>query len=141
MVERLGATYKLKSREPFVTKGKLDDFRPFSLAVSADGASFYLVDWAFSGWLADGPRTGRLFRLSLELGMRGAAAPAGSGSPIEELGRPELSAQMRAQRELAKVGAAQLDDLAKILRHPNESRRGIHAVWALDAAGTRIGAV
>ena len=30
----------------------MPDFRPFSLAVAGDGASLWLVDWAYSGWLA-----------------------------------------------------------------------------------------
>ncbi len=63
-VERQGGTFRLKAKSEFVTKGATADFRPFSLAVTPNDDGFYLVDWAFSGWLVDGPPTGRLFKLT-----------------------------------------------------------------------------
>ena len=91
-VARAGATFKVVKREPFVTKGALGDFRPFSLAVDADRSSLILVDWAYNGWLADGPKTGRLYRLRYEGKDRVESKPA----PL--LARPKDSLDLRQLR-------------------------------------------
>ena len=85
-LEGKGATFKVKARTPFVTAGDLTDFRPFSLAVSNDPRSLYLVDWAYNGWLADGPKTGRIFRLTYV----GTDAPEPTARPVlkPEVGSP-----------------------------------------------------
>src|SRR5262249_43003425 len=62
-LRKAGGTFALARRTPIVTKGAVGDFRPFSLAVSADGASIWLVDWAFDSWLSPDAKTGRLYRL------------------------------------------------------------------------------
>ena len=58
-IRKAGGTFAVARRTPLVTKGDVADFRPFSLAVAADGASLWLVDWAYNGWLdrraEDGP--------------------------------------------------------------------------------------
>ena len=56
-VKKAGGTFTVARHTPFVTKGAVKDFRPFSLAVAGDGASLWLVDWAYDGWLADGPQS------------------------------------------------------------------------------------
>ena len=61
-IRKAGGTFAVTRRSTLVSKGDSPDFRPFSLAVSADGASLWLVDWAFDGWLAGRSRTGRLYR-------------------------------------------------------------------------------
>ena len=50
------------------------------MAVAHDGASLLLVDWAFNGWLADGPKTGRLYRLTY-VGPDRAPPPPGRPGP------------------------------------------------------------
>ena len=80
VVEKAGGTFKLKSKEPFVTQGDYPEFRPFSLAVSPDGASLYLVDWGFSIWLAKGPQTGRLYRLTIRRARQVTPAPRPTGT-------------------------------------------------------------
>ena len=63
VVRKNGGTFTIASRTPLVTKGEVGDFRPFSLAVAADGAGFWLVDWGYNGWLDGKVQTGRLYRL------------------------------------------------------------------------------
>ena len=63
-IRKAGGTHAISRRSILVSRGDTADFRPFSLTASADGSSLWIVDWAFDGYSADGPRTGRLFRLS-----------------------------------------------------------------------------
>ena len=139
-VERKGGTFALKSRTPFVTKGDLSDFRPFSLAVEPDGTGFYLVDWAFNGWLADGPKTGRLYKLSYAGPGKPAPAARPSGDDpatlVQALDHPALSVRLDAQRALARRGAAEVKRLATRLRDQKAETGRLHALWALDAVNT-----
>lgn len=139
-IERSGATYRVVSKSPLVSRGSVDDFRPFSLAVSADGASLWLVDWAYSGWLADGPKTGRLYRLSYE----GKDRPEPTPRPVDDsamerlkgLDHPSLAVRRESQRSLARRGATEVGMLADRLKRPTPVAGRIHALWALDAMGT-----
>jgi putative heme-binding domain-containing protein len=121
-IERSGASYQVKSREYLVRKGTYRDFRPFSLAVGDEGRCLYLVDWAFNGFLADGPRTGRLFRLT-HSGSPGRETPrqverVDIFSALKNLGDPALSIRRQAQRWLSA--------------HPNESEGPLRQM--LDAS-------
>ena len=140
VVERSGASYRVKVREAFVTAGKLGDFRPFSLAVGADGSSMYLVDWAYNGWLADGPKTGRLYRLrytGADIAVRGARPKSGDKKTmIQSLDDPSLSVRLESGRELARLGAAAVGDLSDRLSGSAKGVGAIHAIWALDAINT-----
>ncbi len=40
-LEKAGGTFKLVSKSPFVEKGGVADFRPFSIASSHDGTALY----------------------------------------------------------------------------------------------------
>ncbi len=135
-----GGSFALKSREPIVEKGDLADFRPFSIAAEAGGSSFLLVDWAFNGWLASGPRTGRLFRLSYTGPDRPIppVRPAGRDVPgrIAALGHPALSVRSEAQRALARLGRDAVAPLAATLASPGAGPARVHAIWALDAIAT-----
>jgi putative heme-binding domain-containing protein len=132
VLKRAGATFEVASKSAFVMKGELADFRPFSMGVGPWGECLYLVDWAYNGWLANGPRTGRLYRLthtdakpyiapllappiakpeppfplSLKSQTRRATAggntPAGDSIWIERLDDPSPSCRLRAQRGLAR---------------------------------------
>lgn len=139
-VERSGGTFRLKEKKPFVTKGDLADFRPFSLAVSADGASLWLVDWAFNSWLADGPQTGRLYHLTYE----GTDRPEKSARPqgddpatrLAALDHPALSVRLESQQNLARLGSSQVAPLTARLKQSEPGLGRLHALWALDAIDT-----
>ncbi len=153
-----GATYRVVKREPFVTKGNLGDFRPFSMAVDADRSSLILVDWAYNGWLAEGPRTGRLYRLRYEgkdrvevkpadlrqiSGFRGALAT--TRATHYAIFHPARSIRLEAERIMASQPDSFVRHLDGLLQNPivesaipadaRELGR-VHAVWALDAMNT-----
>jgi putative heme-binding domain-containing protein len=138
-IRKAGGTFALERRTVLVSKGKVPDFRPFSLAVAADGSSLWLVDWAYSGWSADGPRTGRLYRLRYH-GPRSivpAPRPASldAADRIKALDHPALSVRVESQRILARMGQTVVPPLVTRLnvREPETGR--LHALWALDAIG------
>jgi putative membrane-bound dehydrogenase-like protein len=135
-VERAGGTFRVKTREPFVTSG-VGDFRPFSLCVANDGRSLYLVDWAYNGWLAPAAKTGRLYRLTCTLSDSGSPAPRlksdDARSLIVTLDHPALSVRLDAQRRLGErpsTTPSLIDRLA--VAKPQSGR--LHALWALDAS-------
>ncbi len=139
-VEPAGGTFKLARREPLVTKGEVADFRPFSIAVEPGGSSLLLVDWAYNGWLADGPKTGRLFRLTYTGRDRAIPTPRPTAldvpGRIEALDHPALAVRLEAQRALAgRKGDAVGPLVARLAREDRPTGR-IHAVWALDAIGS-----
>src|SRR5262249_43937243 len=139
-IEKSGGTYRVKKATPLVTKGDLADFRPFSLAVDSDRASLWLVDWAFDGWLADGPKTGRLFRLRYEGPDRVTPAPGpeqdSPSSLLAALAHPALSMRMTAQRKLSQQGEKEASALIARLGKTDAGPGRLHALWALDAIGT-----
>ena len=66
-LEKAGGTFKVARDEPVRHEGGRRRLPALLARPSAtDGTSLYLVDWAFNGWLADGPKTGRLYRLTYE---------------------------------------------------------------------------
>ena len=135
-----GGTFRLVKKTPLVEKGELADFRPFSIAVGADGSCFYLVDWAFNGWLADGPKTGRLFRLTYTGSDRVGPSPKPTGTDlatrIEGLDHPSLASRLESQRVVASKGAGAVGPLLGRLKAADPGRGRVHALWALDAIGT-----
>jgi len=137
---RAGGTFRLTKREPIVEKGGLADFRPFSLATGEDGSSLLLVDWAFNGWLADGPKTGRLFRLTYTGGDRTTPVPRPSGldpaARLAALDHPALAVRRESQRILAAGGAGSVGPIVGRLARPDRPTGRIHALWALDAIAT-----
>ena len=135
-IEPKGATFKVKSRTPLVTKGKVEDFRPFSIAVSNDPSSLYLVDWAYNGWLASGVKSGRLYKLTYV----GADAPKPTPRPgtnlaslLKALDHPAHSVRMAAQRALARRGNDVIETLEDRISQPEPQTGRLHALWALDA--------
>ncbi len=143
-----------------MSKGNVTGFRPFSLAVAADGASLWLVDWGFDGWLAEGPKTGRLYRLSYRgtgpsvdgkrvmIGGKppilegksprvGAVRPNGAepGLRLKSLDHPALAVRLESQRLLARRGPAVVPGLVERLTSPVPGSGRLHALWALDAIG------
>ena len=136
-----GGTFRLVQREPLVEKGDLADFRPFAIAPDADGSSLLLVDWAFNGWLVDGPRTGRLYRLTYTGPDRVQPTPRPSGtdpaSRIEALDHPSLAVRLESQRILARQG--KVGPLVARLQQKDRPTGRNHALWALDAIGDARG--
>jgi putative heme-binding domain-containing protein len=139
-IRKAGGTFAIVRRTPLVTRGGVNDFRPFSLAVSADGASLWLVDWAYNGWLDARAKTGRLYRLSYRGpgAVRPALRPTGRQPAVrlEALDHPALSVRLESQRILAGTGSAAVPRLVDRLKPGGGPEAGrIHALWALDAIG------
>jgi putative heme-binding domain-containing protein len=138
-IRKAGGTFALTRRTVLVSKGNVADFRPFALAAAADGRSLWLVDWAYNGWLADGPRTGRLYRLSHRESSPPVAARRFTGVEAQDrlkaLDHPALSVRLESQRILARMGPAVAPLLVARLnaREPETGR--LHALWTLDAIG------
>ena len=136
-LRRNGATFAIAARSTIVTKGKLGDFRPFSIAVAPDG--FWLVDWAYTGWLDPKVQSGRLYRLRYQ--GRDATKPA--PRPIDDdrasllvgLDHPARSVRMECQRALARMGPSAISDLVRRLQSAGSDIGRTHAIWALDAIG------
>ncbi len=114
---KAGATFKVVKREPLVTKGGLGDFRPFSIAVDGDRGALILVDWAYNGWLADGPRTGRIYRLryagddrTVPMALFGPRPDDRlTARPCFNLTHPALNVRMTTQRFLVERSAPRED--------------------------------
>jgi putative heme-binding domain-containing protein len=136
---QIGGTFAVKRRTPIVTKGNVDDFRPFSVAVSADGASLWLVDWAYNGWLDPRVKTGRLYRMRYKgPGMARPAARPVDRNPstcIKALDHPALAVRLESQRALAVIGPAAVPLLASRLKARGPEIGRLHSIWALDTIG------
>ena len=139
VLEPKGATFKVKSREPFIEKGEMTDFRPFSIASSPVDGSLYLVDWAFVGWLADGPRTGRLYHLTYE-GKDRPRPPAPrplktAQDALAALDGPSRFARLEAEMNLRDLGPQVVDSLVARVGKPGADVGRLHALWALAMIG------
>ncbi len=157
-----GASFRPVKREPIVEKGDLADFRPFSIAPTADGSGFFLVDWAYNGWLGVGPPTGRLFRLTYTGPDRRSRTPRPAGldlaSLIAGLDHPTLAVRIETQRRISRfrtpirpstpstisnpistqrLGTDAVQPLATLLANRSAPETGrIHAIWTLSAIHT-----
>ncbi|HMB05951.1 MAG TPA: HEAT repeat domain-containing protein, partial [Isosphaeraceae bacterium] len=135
-VVRAGGTSQAATSEPLVTRGDVPDFRPFSLAISGDGASLLLIDRAPDG----GPKAGRLYRLSYEGPDRAPPAPRPTGADpaarLAALDHPAASVRLESQRILARMGERGVGPLVARLRDEEGMLARLHALWALDAIGT-----
>ncbi len=136
VIEPKGATFAVKMKETFVEAGDLKDFRPFSLCSSWDGRSFYLVDWGFTGWLAKGPKTGRIFRLTYVGEDKVEPAPRPKTYAISDLDHPSLTIRREAQRALAAKGDVAAPALTARLKGEGTIEGKIHAIWALNRVGS-----
>ena len=138
-LRKAGGTYAVRGRSIIVSKGELPSFRPFSLAVCNDGASFWLVDWAYDGYLAQGAQTGRLFRLAPAEKLRAAPAARPGGQDLAErikaLDHPAFSVRMESQRILIRAREPAVQPLTVRLKAAEPETGRLHALWALDAIG------
>jgi putative membrane-bound dehydrogenase-like protein len=136
-IRKSGGTFALVRRTVLVTKGDVSDFRPFSLAVSGDGASLLLVDWGYNGWLAGSQQTGRVYRLRYTGKNNVASTPRLAtdrlSDRIQGLDHPALSIRIQSQHALAREGSAALPPLVARLRDREPEVGRLHALWALDA--------
>jgi putative heme-binding domain-containing protein len=139
-IRKAGGSYAVTRRTVLASRGEVDDFRPFSLAVTADGTGFWLVDWGYSGWQAKGPKTGRLYRLRYEGADRVVPAPRPRGSDragrLAALEHPALSARLESQRVLAGQGSDAVPGLVALLDSDRPATGRMHALWTLDAIGS-----
>jgi HEAT repeat protein/glucose/arabinose dehydrogenase len=138
-LRKVGGTYAVSRRSLLVSKGDAPSFRPFSLAVAHDGASLWLVDWAYDGYLAPRVQTGRLFRLVPGEQHRATPAARPTGQSVAErikaLDHPAFSVRMESQRILIREGQSVLQSLAHRLNTAQPETGRLHALWALDAIG------
>lgn len=139
-LERVGGTFAMTSRTAFIRKGDEPGFRPFSLHPIPDGPGFYLVDWGFNGFLVDGPKTGRLYRVTYKgpnrpvpVALLATDSPAGL---LAELEHPSHSTRLRAQRSIAAIGKRSSVALVAKLKEAGTSAGRRHALWALDSIDT-----
>ena len=140
-IKKAGGTFALTRRTALVSKGDVPDFRPFSLAVAADGQSLWLVDWAYNGWLASGPRTGRLYRLRLTRARtRSCQLPRPTGDDTSRArSRRSTTRRWRSGCNRSESSSARgrrsFPLLVERLKAAEPETGRLHALWALDAIG------
>jgi putative membrane-bound dehydrogenase-like protein len=139
VMEPAGATFKVKSREEFLSAGSVQDFRPFSVAVSPVDGSLIVVDWAFTGWLADGPKTGRIYRVSYvgkdKPTFKHPAPSNNSQTLIGRLDDPSRTVRLDSERALTIQGAKAVPSLTARLQKPGRSPGRVPALWTLQRIG------
>jgi putative heme-binding domain-containing protein len=138
-LRKAGGTFAVVRRTPIVTKGRVADFRPFSLAVACDRSSLYIVDWAYNGWLDGTVQTGRLYRLRRDDNRHAAIQPRPEGNDdralVAALDHPALSIRLESQRAIARRGIGVVPLLVERLKKPEPESGRLHVLWALDAIG------
>jgi HEAT repeat protein/glucose/arabinose dehydrogenase len=141
-LRKSGATFTVARRSTIVTKGPVADFRPFALAVSADGTGFWLVDRAGDGGRAQETLGGRLYRLSYTGDDRTIPPPRPQGKDlgarISALDHPAMSVRLESQRIVAGQGDGAGEALITRLRTRTPEIGRLHALWALDAIGSPV---
>ncbi len=130
-VEPSGGSFRVTSKELFVTAGTVADFRPFSVGPTADGRGLYIVDWGIGNWLVATAKTGRLYRMTYQ-GTDVQKLP-NYKTDLERLDHPAHSARLRAQHSLARKAGDSVDDLVGLLQDERSSTQSrLHAIWTLD---------
>jgi putative heme-binding domain-containing protein len=118
--------------------GPVGDFRPFAVVPTAGGDRLLLVDWAYGGWLAKGPKTGRLYELTWDAPEARRARGRDSDpleKQVESLNHPARTERLRAQRAISRLGDKAVPSLGQVLQGGDAVARR-HAVWALAAINT-----
>jgi putative heme-binding domain-containing protein len=139
-IKKAGGTHTVVRRTPFMSKGDVPNFRPFSITVDADRSSLLVVDWAYDSWLASAPRTGRLYRVRYNGSDRITPTARPSldrlGWQIEALDHPALSIRLEAQRALIRQGPSAIESVRNRLSRAEPETGRLHALWVLDGIGT-----
>jgi putative membrane-bound dehydrogenase-like protein len=144
-VSREGGSYKVDSRQDFLTSGT-EDFRPIGIAVAPDGMSLFIGDWNVSGWKKPDV-AGRLLKVSYTGPSLAAPKPvwwlaAATGKKFEAttdeliagLKHPAQMVRLVAQRRLAERGPdASLRLIALLKDSTAPALARMHALWTLDA--------
>ena len=105
------------------------------------GSGFWLVDWAYNGWLAEGAEDRAALPARRTTGPI-AQVPSprpewlGPATRLAALDHPALSVRLESQRVLARQGSDAVPDLVARLKKEKPETGRLHALWALDAIGT-----
>jgi putative membrane-bound dehydrogenase-like protein len=149
VVERAGATFRVTERQDLIIDPP-GDFRPVGLALTPDGRSIYVGDWAHRDIKVQAV-AGRLWKLTRSGPSEAAPKPAwflpaALGKALSPtvtptvaalgaaLGHPSGSVRLLAQRLLGRRGSEAVPVLEKIVREGSEPAAW-HALWALDGGG------
>lgn len=137
-----GASFDLAELEVLVKPGKVDNFRPIDLALSADGTTLYIADWSMGGWNNRNEKLGRIYAVSPKQpntsparGHKGDSLEA----EIKQLSHPAFGERMRAQNAIIALGykpqvVSALQSALASDQTPDLAKR--HLIWALeDVAG------
>lgn len=129
---KVGGSFALARRVPFVTRGSLASFHPVAIVARRDGLGFWLIDRGEGG--------GRLYRLSYDgADAEPMAAVSRDETPaawIAALDAPALSVRLDAQDRLVASGDSAVGPLVDRLRGGDPATGRAHALWALDRLGT-----
>jgi HEAT repeat protein len=135
-LRKAGGTFALAGREVVLEPGSLTDFHPVALGPKAEGDGFWVADQA-----SPPTRSGRLYRLTYTAPdrPRSAARPRGGGldSLVNALDHPALSVRIESQGILARSGGSAVGPLIRRLHGAATAPGRMHALWALDANGTK----
>jgi putative membrane-bound dehydrogenase-like protein len=142
-----GAGLRYVDEIKFLDPNGVPDFRPFDIAVTADGRGFYVTDWGFSGWKQN-VKAGRIYKVTYE---RDDVAPAPRWQRAETveallrlLNHPAFTERLRLQRLLEdrlraadeRARADTLRAVAAAFTDPAGSpARQKHLLWALANGG------
>ena len=140
-IRKAGGTFAIDaSNRPWSRRGTWTTSARSRWPSTADGTGFWLVDWAYNGWLAKGPKTGRLYRLRYDGADRVVPSPRPVGSDLKTrlaaLDHPALSVRLESQRVLARQGGDAVPGLVERLEKEKPETGRLHALWTLDAIGT-----
>jgi putative heme-binding domain-containing protein len=143
-VAREGASYKIVSRQDFLTRGR-SEFRPVGINVTPEGDGFYIADWNYGGWKNKTP-AGRLLKVTYTGPSQAAPKPAWylpaatgqsfsatDGELVAGLSHPAESVRLVAQRRLVERGQAVVPSLRALVANAGAPPRARwSAIWTLD---------
>ena len=132
-MKKSGGTFRLATCLPFVTKGDVPDFRPFSIVAAADGGGLWLVDWANTGWLTAGRPNGTPLPPALHwcrIDRRHSLAPTEVIWPnrIASLDHPALRSASSRNGSCASGNRGNPPLIARLKTTERETGR-LHAIW------------
>ena len=134
-----GASFELGELEVFVKPGKVDNFRPIDLALSADGTTLYIADWSMGGWNNRNEKLGRIYAVSPKAAQASQARGSNTdplADQIKQLAHPAFGERMRAQNAIIAKGynketVAALQAALASDQTPDLAKR--HLIWALES--------